>query len=363
MPSGDRPVARRHIRAFRDPLLRWYRENHRSLPWRRTRDPYRILLSEVILQQTRVDQGLPYYERLLARFPDLDSLADAEIEEVLAVWEGLGYYARARNLQAAARLIRERHDGQIPGRYEDLLELPGIGPYTAAAVGSISFGEPRAVVDGNVRRVVTRVFAIDADVRGAATRRLIEEIANRLVDREAPGDFNQAVMELGAAICTPKQPACPDCPLAGVCAARSEGRPEAYPHRRTASARPHRDIGVVVLRDGRGRVLIRRRPPGGLLGGLWEFPGVEVSGSERPDGAASRALRAELGMDVDITEPIARINHAFSHFRITIHAFHGRLPDGLDAPPVAEPLRWEDLIELRQIPFSRAHRRLAEHLE
>jgi A/G-specific adenine glycosylase len=317
----------------------------------------------VILQQTRVDQGLPYYERLLARFPDLDSLAEAEIEDVLTVWEGLGYYARARNLQAAARLIRERHDGQIPGRYDELLELPGIGPYTAAAVGSIAFGEPRAVVDGNVRRVLTRIFAIDSDVRGAATRRLIDEIANRLVDRGAPGDFNQAVMEVGAAICTPKQPACPDCPLAGVCAARSEGRPQAYPHRQPAAARPHRDIGVVILEDDRGRVLIRKRPPGGLLGGLWEFPGVEVSGSERPNRAAARALRSELGMDVEITEPIARIKHAFSHFRITIHAFHGRLPDGPGAPPVPEPLRWENVTKLRQLPFSRAHRRLAERLD
>lgn len=348
------------VAAFRSPLLDWYRANRRPFPWRQTPDPYRILLSEVILQQTRTDQGLPYYERFVERFPDLGSLATAEIEEVLMIWEGLGYYARARNLHAAARLVCERHDGALPADYETLITLPGIGPYTAAAVGSIAFGEARPAVDGNVLRVLARVFAIGDDVRKGATWRRIESIASQLLDPRNPGTFNQAVMELGALVCTPVAPACRACPLGGVCRGLARGDPTRFPFRSPSAPKPHHDIGVGILLDRRRRVLLRRRPFEGLLGGLWEFPGERIDGDELPADAARRALEEAVGTAVEMGDPIARIPHAFSHFRITLHAFQARLPGGARPPRARPPLRWVVPDGLAALPFSRSHRRLAE---
>ncbi len=251
-------------------VIGWYQQQKRDLPWRRTGEPYRIWVSEVMLQQTRVAAVIPYYERFLARFPDVAALAAAPEEELLAAWSGLGYYSRARNLQKAARLIREM--GAFPRDYDSIRALPGVGNYTAAAVASIAFGLPHAVVDGNVLRVLARFSADGGEIRSPAARARLGSLAQSLLDRRRPGDFNQALMELGATICAPRGPRCAECPLARDCTARQEGRPEHYPIR---SARPRTvriDRTLLLVRSRERLLLCRRDPKVKRLAGFWELP-------------------------------------------------------------------------------------------
>ncbi len=353
------------IDADRILLLDWYRRTKRDLPWRRSRDPYLIWISEVMLQQTRVDQALPYYERFVRRFPDAEALARADLDEVLRIWEGLGYYSRARNLHKAAKQIVERHNGQFPDSYDDVIALQGIGPYTAAAIMSIAFDEPRAVVDGNVIRVICRLFKIGDDVRRSATKKQIENKAEQLLDRSSPGDFNQAMMELGATICTPKSPVCTDCPLQNNCQACLHNRISLYPYKSQMKKRPHHQIAVGVVRDKQGRMLITRRPEDGMLGGLWEFPGGKQEDGETLPGTVRRELREELGLAVAVNQvPFQSVRHAYSHFTITLHAFHAMLKRD-SAPPEAqngEPIRWVVADELVNYAFPRANRKITETL-
>src|SRR6266487_3808009 len=259
-------------------LLSWYDANRRDLPWRRTRDPYRILVAEYLLQRTRIVSGTPYYERFVARFPSIQDLAAASLDDVLAVWEGLGFYRRARNLHAAARAIVERHGGQLPESFEELAALPGMGPYTAGAVASIAFGVPVPAVDGNVTRVIARLFRVREDVSKAVSRHRIAELASRLVPPERPGAFNQAMMDLGATVCTPIVPRCPECPMEGICVARAAGEERVLPV--SNALRPPRTVPVVFgLVRRRDRVLLVRRPAKGLLAGLWALPGGEMPGA------------------------------------------------------------------------------------
>ncbi len=372
---GDR-VEEQHVRAFRGPLIEWFGRVRRPMPWREAdaagrRDPYRVWLSEVMLQQTRVDQARPYFERFTAAFPTVEALAAAPLDEVLKQWEGLGYYSRARNLHRAARAVVERFDGSIPRTEEEIRSLPGVGPYTAAAVLSLAYGVPLAVLDGNVIRVLTRVFAVGDDVTSGRTKRHLQTLADRLLDADRPGPFNEAVMELGATVCTPRSPACPTCPLNGVCAAFAAGEPEAYPVSKKKAPVPHHDIAVGVVEDGVGRVLIQRRPEDAMLGGLWEFPGGKVEPGETPAEACRREIREELGLAVEVGAPVARIAHAYSHFRITLHAFRCRLaeeapvPGGVVREPVhhaGQPVRWVAVAALDDHAFPRANRRLIEAL-
>src|SRR5256712_5611444 len=277
-------------------LLAWYDANRRDLPWRRTRNPYRILVAEYLLQRTRIASGTPYYDRFLRRFPTVLDLASASIDDVMTVWEGLGFYGRARNLHAAAQATVERHGGEIPRSFEDLSALPGIGPYTAGAVGSIAFGLPVPAVDGNVTRVIARLFRIRQDVTTTSVRRRVTEIAARLVSPDRPGAFNQAMMELGAMICTPTSPACPRCPVERLCLARAAGEERELPMRRSPRSTPVVPVVFGLVTAGR-RVLLVRRALGELLGGLWSLPGGERSGrSEQGDlVAAVRSPAAPQG--------------------------------------------------------------------
>jgi A/G-specific adenine glycosylase len=256
--------------AFRSRLLAWYDHNRRDLPWRRTRDPYRIWLSEIMLQQTRVEAVIPYYERFLDRFPDVRALASAPEQDLLNAWSGLGYYSRARNLQRAARLIIDC--GAFPRDLASLRELPGVGDYTAAAIASIAFGAPHAVLDGNVARVLARFMNERGDIRAPATRRRLQALAGVLLDAARPGDFNQAMMELGAVVCTPRNPDCHACPLGAGCAARALGIPNELPVKNGAGPRKRIESTLLIV-ERNGRVLMRQRPASSTrLASFWEFP-------------------------------------------------------------------------------------------
>ncbi|MBN2733051.1 MAG: A/G-specific adenine glycosylase, partial [Balneolaceae bacterium] len=258
---------------FRSTLLDWYDTNKRSMPWRDSDNPYYIWLSEIMLQQTRVDQATPYFNRFIERFPTVHDLAKADQQDVLSVWEGLGYYSRARYLHHASKTVVEDFDGIVPDNWNEITQLKGIGPYTAAAVLSIAYQKPHAVVDGNVIRVLSRYFGIEDDVRRAATKNRIQERADGLLDQQRPGDFNQAVMELGATICTPSNPDCNSCPIAAGCIARQKVMTEEIPYKSPAKKVPHHNIGVGILINPDHKVLIALRPNDAMLGGLWEFPG------------------------------------------------------------------------------------------
>ncbi len=308
-------------------LIDWYHQHRRDLPWRRSEDPYAIWISETMLQQTRVDSVIPYYERFLARFPDIDALACAEADDVLGLWAGLGYYSRARNLLKAARIVRDRHGGALPDSAEALRELPGIGRYTAGAVASIAFDRPEPAVDGNVARVLARLHEIREDPKTPQTQRRLWDEAAALARGANPGDLNQALMELGASVCTPKNPRCPECPLRRRCSARRAGDPESLPVK-TRRAQPQRVAAVAGWVVRRGRALAVRRPPRGLLGGLWELPGGALARAEAPETALLRALTERVGLAVPRAQHLGTVDHAFTHRRLQLHLFRCETPRG-----------------------------------
>jgi len=349
--------------AFRTDLLAWYDDNKRDMPWRDTDDPYRIWVSEIMLQQTRVDTVRDYYRRFLDAFPTVEALAAADRDSVLKLWEGLGYYSRARYLHEAAQHVVDTHDGDVPDTWDAISELKGVGPYTAAAVLSIAYQKPHAVLDGNVIRLLTRVFAVEADATSSRTKRHLRRLANDLIDPQRPGDFNQAMMELGATVCTPRAPSCGACPVAAVCDAHSEGRETDFPVTPESTPVPHHDIAVGLVFDNDGRLLIQRRPDDGLLGGLWEFPGGKQEDGETMDETCVRELREELGIDVAVEQPFYTLNHAYSHFKITLHAFRCRIERGTPHSAEGQPIRWVTVDELADYAFPRANRRLIEELE
>lgn len=305
---------------FRRSLLAWFRRSARELPWRRTRDPYKVWLSEVLLQQTRVQTALPYYQRFVEAFPTVHALAEAKEERVLKLWEGLGYYSRARNLHRAAKTIVRDLGGDFPTTADEWQKIPGVGRYTACAIASIVFGESVPVVDGNVKRILSRVFNIAECIDDAKTQRLLWAIARKLVPRASPGDFNQALMEFGSRICKPRSPGCEDCPLSKICDAKSAGRQALLPIRRKKKALPHYHVVSAAIRKN-GRYLFGQRPPRGLLGGLWELPGGKVKPGESHTAALKREMKEELGIEVSVGPLLASIKHAYSHFRVTLHVY------------------------------------------
>ncbi len=342
-------------------LHRWYRRSARSLPWRATPDPYAVWVSEVMLQQTRVDTVLPYYRRWMAAFPTVEALARAGDQDVLRVWEGLGYYARARNLHRAARVVTGRLGGRIPDDPEGFRALPGVGPYTAAAVLSIAFGRPLAVVDGNVRRVLCRVLTLEEDPRTPGAARALEAAAGAILPWDGPGLHNQAMMELGALVCTSKAPACGSCPVRDACRAHARGCPGAYPVRRPRRPVPHRDVAVGIVTRG-SRVFIDRRPYGGLLGGLWEFPGGKVEAGEDARQALDRELWEEFRMRVRVVEALEPVRHAYSHLRVTLHPFLCRLVSMDPRAGEGREWKWVPWGALADHPMPRANRRILEAL-
>ncbi len=349
------------------PLLAWWDAGHADLPWRRTRDPYAIWIAEVMLQQTQIATVIPYYERWMARFPSVEALAEAPLDDVLKAWEGLGYYSRARNLHAAARRIAGEFGGRLPGSVGELMKLPGIGRYTAGAIASIAFDAPAPVLDGNVTRVLSRVFDIAEMVTLAPTRQRLWRLAEAAVPAERPGDFNQALMELGQSICLPQAPRCLICPLNALCLARRRGTQLERPVRPARKRTPHHDVvAAVIWRDGLpapgGQFLITQRPLAGLLGGLWEFPGGKVEPGESLAEALRREIGEELALDVEPGAFFATIPHAFTHFRITVHAGHAAYRGGEPQRLAVADFAWVTLAELDRYAFAVTNRQIIAHL-
>ncbi len=302
-------------------LLEYYDVYKRDLPWRRAADPYHIWVSEVMLQQTRVETVVPYYNRWIERFPTVARLADAPLDDVLKHWEGLGYYSRARNLHRAALVVRERHAGSLPQAADELRELPGFGEYTAGAVASIAFGESVPAVDGNVKRVLARIF--DLPEPGAAELR---RLAQSLTPAERAGDFNQALMELGATVCTPRAPRCSACPVSSMCRAYAHDTQLERPLKKKRKPIPDDDVATAMIVAPSGRMLLRRRPARGLLAGLFEFPGVGVEDRTNAGAAARSLVQQLLGIDsAEKPTSIGSVTHTFTHRRTTYHAFAFRL--------------------------------------
>ncbi|MGD8454298.1 MAG: A/G-specific adenine glycosylase [Phycisphaerae bacterium] len=332
----DQPRA---LASFRRALLAWYRRSARDLPWRRTKDPYRIWLSEMLLQQTRVETASPYYERFVRELPTVQALAAAPLDRVLKLWEGLGYYTRARNLHRAARQIVVCSGGRLPQDVADWQALPGIGPYAAAAIASIAHGQPCAAVDGNVRRVLARLVCLDDPPDTPRARVVAQTWADRLLARRQPGDFNQAMMELGARICRPRGPDCERCPVQRWCGAYAAGLVDELPRRRQRPPVPRFDE-VAGLIQRRGRLLLVKRPPTGLLGGLWELPGGEVRAGETPADALVARLSETLGIDVADVQPRAVLRHAFTHRAVRLHVCTCRLVAGRAQPVQHTEAKW-----------------------
>ena len=355
-------LTRERARKFSGRLLHWYAGHKRDLPWRRdAHDSYRVWISETLLQQTQVATVIPYYERFLARFPTVHALATAPLDAVLKTWEGAGYYARARNLHRAAQEIVTRFGGRIPGTADELKSLPGIGRYTAGAIASIAFNRDVPLLDGNVIRVLCRYFNISQDPKAPTTLKLLWDLADRLVPPGHAGDYNQALMDLGATVCTPRNPACPACPLNRGCAARRLGIQEQLPSRRKRKILPHYEIAVGVVWKG-NRILIAQRFARDLLGGLWEFPGGHQEPGESLKQCARREIHEELKIEVKVGKEFAAVEHGYSHFRITLHAFHCRYLRGRPQAIGCATYKWVTLRALSKYAFPAANRRVIEQL-
>ncbi len=345
--------------SFSARLLDWYALNARSLPWRGRPDPYAVWVSEIMLQQTRVETVIPYYQLWMSRFPSVAALARADLQEVLAAWEGLGYYSRARNLHRAAQVVMAEYAGSLPNDPSDLRRLPGIGRYTAAAIASIAFGADEAALDGNIRRVLARLFDVSEPARSPQGERRLWELACLYLPPGRAGDYNQALMDLGATICLPRQPRCPDCPLMADCLAYRLGVQEQRPVLPQRPALPHYTVtAAVIQRDG--KLLIARRPANGLLGGLWEFPGGKLQEGEDLPACLRREIKEELGVEIEVGAALGVYRHAYTHFSVTLHAFACRLISGEPLPLQASDLRWSAPAELPDYPMGKLDRRISQ---
>ena len=365
-PAGNLPVTARLQAA----LLMWFATHQRDLPWRaEPRDPYHVWLSEIMLQQTQVATVIPYFHHWLERFPTLKDLAEAPLDDALKLWEGLGYYARARNFHRAAQAVMRDYGGRIPDTVEELLKLPGVGRYTAGAIASIAFGRDAPVLDGNVKRVLSRLYGL-TDARSPKAIAKLWQLSESLLPSGHAGPFNEALMELGATLCAPRAPECARCPIRSACRAFAAGRPEAYPARTTRPPLPHRFAVAAVIEDGNGRVLMAQRAHHGLLGGLWEFPGGDLEPADSEDEAGRAHQLAQLiheraGISIRVTPEdfIGLVRHVFTHFRLTRWVARIRLAGAGAAPQHSAgyiAARWVTRKEMSQLALTRSDQKICE---
>lgn len=350
------------IAAIQKKLLAWYKKHQRDLPWRRTRDPYAIWVSEIMLQQTQVATVIPYYERFLKRFPTVQKLARAREQSVLKCWEGLGYYGRARNLQKAAKRIVGDYSGKVPQTAEELCALPGIGPYTAGAIASIAFDRDEPVLDGNVIRVLSRLFRIKTNAEEPAAKKKLWQLADKMVPPGKASFFNQALMDLGATTCTPRKPACMTCPVDSLCLAKKSNLQEVLPIKTKAKPLPHQHIGVAVIWK-KDKILIDRRKPSGLLGGLWEFPGGKQKKGESLPACVRREALEELAVKIKVGKPLVTVKHAYTHFKITLHVYSCRYLSGGPQAIDCTAWKWVKVKDLQKYPFPTASQKIIEKLK
>jgi A/G-specific adenine glycosylase len=349
------------VAELRRSLLNWYTESGRKLPWRASRDPYRIWISEIMLQQTQVKTVLPYYDRWLTQFPDIQTLAAADQQQVLKAWQGLGYYARARNLHRAAQEIVQKYNGVFPTELETVLALPGIGRSTAGGILSAAFSQPVAILDGNVKRVLARLIALTIPPAKAISQ--LWQLSETLLDPTQSRDFNQALMDLGATVCTPRNPACLLCPWQNHCQAYHSGIQAELPMSEIRTPIPHKQIGVAVIWNDRNEILIDRRRQDGLLGGLWEFPGGKIEPEETVEACIVREIREELGIEITVGDRLVTVDHTYSHFHVTLCVHHCQYVSGEPQPIECDEVRWVTLAEIEQYPFPKANVQIIEALK
>jgi A/G-specific adenine glycosylase len=344
-------------------LLDWYAKEGRTLPWRDTPTPYAVWVSEIMAQQTRLDTVIPYFHRWMSLFPDIPSLASASQQEILNAWEGLGYYSRARNLHKAAGLIVENFNSILPGEKQTLLSLPGIGRYTAGAILSIAFGQDEAVVDGNVKRVYARLFQIDTPINTPTGERQIWALAEEYLPTGQAADFNQALMDLGATICLPRQPNCTRCPLSDLCQAHLAGKAEQFPVKQAKKKVPHHIVTAAVIAGEDNTILITQRPEQALLGGMWEFPGGKQEPDESLEECLKREIFEELACRIEVHQPVGVFRHAYTHFKVTLHAFQAELISGPVELRYHQDAYWIPIPDLDQVPMGKIDRMIASQLQ
>lgn len=337
-------------------LLAWYRQHGRTLPWRGHPDPYAVWVSEIMLQQTRVETVIPFFKKWMRLFPSVRDLAESSEQDVLNAWEGLGYYSRARNLHKAARIVVEQYNGKLPRDLKELLDLPGIGRYTIGAIASIAFGMDEPALDGNLRRVYARLFDVSEPADASVGEKILWGLAREHLPTGQAGDYNQALMDLGATICLPKKPRCLICPLMEICESRSKGTQEQRPVLKPKKEIPHytHAAGVIVKN---GSVLLAKRPSKGLLGGMWEFPNDRVD--NEPAEELESVLEAGYSLKVQKGEALGTVKHAYTHFRVTVHAYRCELV----SIPRNKRLKWVKLKALDDYPMGKVDRQIARMLD
>ncbi|WP_335872487.1 A/G-specific adenine glycosylase [Bacillus sp. 2205SS5-2] len=314
------------IRQFQQDLIGWFEAEQRDLPWRKDQDPYKVWVSEIMLQQTRVDTVIPYFLAFLSKFPTIEALAEADEESVLKAWEGLGYYSRARNLQSAVKEVHEKYGGIVPNTPTKISTLKGVGPYTAGAVLSIAYGLPEPAVDGNVMRVISRILSIWDDIAKSSSRKVFESAIRELISHENPSFFNQALMELGALICSPTSPSCLLCPVREHCQAFEQGNQNELPVKTKKKSTKKVELAAVILEDEEGRVILHKRPKQGLLANLWEFPNCEINSFGYGKIQLEQFIKEEYNIEASFENAIlTKIDHVFSHLTWNVEVYRGKV--------------------------------------
>ncbi len=347
------------VTGFQENLVNWFLENQRALPWRESKDPYRVWVSEIMLQQTRVDTVIPYYQAFIREFPTLEALAEAEEDQILKAWEGLGYYSRVRNLQTAVKEVVEKYEGTVPNTREEILSLRGVGPYTAGAILSIAYGKAEPAVDGNVMRVLSRVFIIEEDIAKPATRKIFEGILYDLVSKENPSAFNQGLMELGALICTPTSPGCLLCPVKVRCSANQKGIQAELPIKSKKKKQTVKQMAAIVLKNQYGEVLIEKRPETGLLARLWQFPNMETTGMDDQRKLLSEFLVNDFEIGAEVGRAIQHVEHVFSHLVWNITVFEGQVKGRANLE--SETRKWVPTDSIEKYAFPVSHQKIIQH--
>jgi len=342
---------------FKQNLIQWFRNEQRILPWRENQDPYRVWVSEIMLQQTRVDTVIPYFNNFLMKFPTLEALAEADEQEVLKAWEGLGYYSRARNLQNAVKEVVEEYQGVVPSEPEEIAKLKGVGPYTKGAILSIAYDKPIPAVDGNVMRVLSRILHVEEDIAKPSTKKLFEELITELISHEDPSSFNQGLMELGALVCTTKNPSCLLCPIQEQCRAFEQGIEEELPIKSSKKKQKKAPYMLLLIQNKQGEVLIEQRPSSGLLASLWQYPMVPLADVDRE--SAPHWFYGEYGLTIELKETKQTIKHVFSHLIWEMEVVTAEIISGeVDH----ERARFVTLDERNDYPFPVSHQKAHKYI-